>query len=225
VNLTSQFEELLETVYHFDMFTKESNLPVSADLRCYAVIADYVASNSSSTSGSGEGSVEVSLPIGYEGTALLVVIARVEPRTMSYAVYAFKHNSDGDPHPAGTYATLSPLNHTLRADLSSISDRILYGRVFTFSYSFDLTETDETLSTQYYSIPRLLEASPMILVATGFDTEASEYFAEWVAYPQIPLDFGSDFTGEYNLADSFSFRFLVTINSAVYECEVALGGS
>jgi len=225
ISLNSQTLEGSEITYQFSVSTRRSNMPVSASFQCYAVIGDYVTSNSSSTSDLGEGSIEVSLPTSLNGTALLIVFAKMEPKVLSYAVYSFAHNSEGSPNQAVSYATLSPLNYTLRADLTSTSNRILYAKIFTYEYYFSLNDAGNTSTTQYFTIPRILDASPMILVGTGLNVSSSEYFAEWVSYPQIPLDFGLNFTGRYNLADAFSSRFLVTINSATYECEVIFGGS
>ena len=225
VTLASQIENPSEIVYRFNISTERSDLPVTARLQCYGVMGDYVTSNSSSTSNSGEGSVEISLPTSLNGTALLLVFAEIESNMLSYAVYSFSHNSENSANQAGSYATLSPLNYTLRADLTSASNRILYAKIFTYNYWFNLSQAEDTSTIQYFTIPRILDSSPMILVGTGLDTNSSEYFAEWVSYPQIPLDFGLDFTDRYNLADAFSFRFLVTINSAVYECKVILGGA
>jgi len=221
--LTSQTEGPSEIIYHFNVSTERSNLPVAANFKCYAVIGNYVTSNSSSTSNSGEGSIEVSLPTDLNGTALLIIFAKTEPKILSYAVYPFAHNVEGSPNEAGRYATLSPLNYTLRADLTSTSDRILYAKIFTYNYQFGLIEAENTSTTQYFNIPRILDESPMILVGTGLNLSSSKYFAEWVSYPQIPLNFGSEFTGRYNLADAYSSRFLVTINSAVYECKIIIG--
>jgi len=223
VDLSSQTEGASEITYHFNVSTKRSNLPVAASFKCYAVIGDYVTSNSSSTSNLGEGSTAVSLPKSLNGTALLVIFAKIEPKILSYAVHTFAHNSGSPPNQAGSYATLSPLNYILRADLTSTSNRILYAKIFTYDYSFNLTETQNTSTTQYFTIQKILDESPMILVGTGLNASSSEYFSEWVSYPQIPLDFGLDFTGRYHLADALSSRFLVTINSATYECKIIFG--
>jgi len=50
------------------------------------------------------------------------------------------------------------------------------------------------------------------------------FFEEWSAYPQVPLQTGADFAGSPTLSNVFSFTYLVTINSALYECTVWLGG-
>jgi len=225
VTLSSQTEEASEITYHFNISTKRSNLPVAASFKCYAVIGNYVTSNSSSTSSLGEGSIDVSLPKSLNGTALLVIFAQIEPKILSYTVHSFAHNSGSSPNQAGSYATLSPLNYTLRADLTSSSNRILYAKVFTYDYTFSLTQTENASTTQCFAVPKILDESPMILVGTGLNASSSEYFAEWVSYPQIPLDFGLDFTGRYHLADALSSRFLVTINSATYECKIIIGGT
>jgi len=220
-NLASREEDYSDITYRFNISAKRFNFPVEASLKCYVMIGDYVVSCSSQTSNSGEGLIEFALPKSLSGTALLTIFAEAEPRMLSYTVHRFAHNSVNPPGSEERYASLSPLNYTLRVDLNS-SDRILYARVFTYNYVFNLTEVERNSVTQHFIIPRLLDESPMILVGAGLNTSSSEYFAEWVSYPQIPLDFGLGFTNKYQLADSFSFRFLVTINSAIYECEVIL---
>lgn len=222
LNLASEFEGENETTYHFDVNTDRSSLPVAASLSCYAVLGDYVANTSSYTSTLGEGSIEVALPNSVNGSAILVVMAEVEARTMSYTTYCFRHNSTGDPYPQRTYVRLSPLNNTLRVDLLYPEEELVGASIFTYGHHFNLTNTRNDSSTRYYSIPKLLDASPMILVVTGLNQSTS--FAEWVVYPQIPLDFGSNFTREYDVMDSFSLSFLVTVNRALYECEITLGG-
>ena len=223
VNLTSKQERIFDTIYQFQVTTEKSSLPVAASLRCYAVFLDQVASNTSFTSSSGEGSVEISLPNEGNGTALFVVIAKIDPRTTSYAVYPFTHQLNGNPNTRGVYATLSPIDYALRVDLVSSLNRVSYGIVLTYDHWFNLAEVNESQTIQYYNIPQLLDASPMILVGTGIDRATS--FAEWTVYPQIPVDFGSNFTGQYDLSNSYSYRYLVTINSAIYDCEVTFGGT
>ena len=225
VTLSSRNESPSEITYNFSISTERSNMPVSTSLRCYGVIGDYVTIASSTTSTTGRGTVEISLPKDRNGTALLLVFAELKPKILSYAVYRFIHNLEGSPNQAGEYAALSPLNHTLRADLTSSTDKILYAMVFTYNYWFSLSETEQTSNIQYFEVPKLLDGSPMLLVGTGLNVSTQEHFAEWAAYPQIPLEFGLEFTGRYNLADAYSSRFLVTINGAVYECEVIIGGS
>jgi len=223
VNLTSKQERLLETVYTFQVTTRRSGMPVAASISCYAVFANQVASNSSSTSSFGIGAVEISLLNTGNGTALFIVFAEAEPRIVSYAIYSFGHRLSGNPHSRGAYATLSPIDYTLRVDLVSELNTVSKGAVFTCNHWYSLDELNKSLTTQFFTIPQLLDASPMVLVGTGADGET--YFAEWTVYPHIPVDFGVDFTNQFDLTDYCSFRYLVTINSAVYVCEVTIGGT
>jgi len=221
LNLASQSEEEDQAIYRFDVLTTKSNSPIAASLRCYTILGDYVTNMTSSTSALGVGSVEVVLPNSLNGTALLITLAKVEPRIVSYSVFPFKHNSLQDPYPVGTFVELSPLNYTLRVDFSYPAEEISSTRVFKYNYSFDLTKITDSPEFEEYSIPQLLDVSPMILVVTGLNQSTS--FAEWTTYPPLPLDFGSDFTEELDAMDSLSIHFLVSINSALYECEIILG--
>jgi len=223
VNLTSKQEGPTETVYHFQISTERSSLPIAADLCCYAVFSDQVVSNASSTSNAGEGSVDVTLQNEGSGTALFIVIAKADSKTASYAVYPFAHQSSSNPNSQGAYATLSPIDYTLRIDLVSDEDKMSHAMIMTYSNWFSLSEINESQATMFYELPRLLDPSPMVVVGTGLDGSTS--FAEWTVYPQVPVVFGSNFTGEGDLLDSYAFRYLVTINSAVYECEVVIGGA
>jgi hypothetical protein len=223
LSLASQVSEPTQAIYYFDVSTKRSELPVAASLRCYTVLGNDVFNASASTSSSGVASLTVTLPNSLSGTALLVAIAKVEPNIMSYAVCAFKHNSAGAVQPQGTFADLSPLNHALRAELLYAGMTVTSVKVFSYNYCFNLEKTGESSNIEYYGITQLSDASPMVISVTGLNGSAS--FVEWVAYPQVPLDFGSNFTGQYDVMDAFSFHFMVSINSAVYECEVTMGGT
>jgi hypothetical protein len=61
------------------------------------------------------------------------------------------------------------------------------------------------------------------MVITGLNS--TNFFTEWVAYPQIPLEIGADFTESMSLSNVFAYRYIVTVNSALYECMIWLGGS
>jgi hypothetical protein len=223
VNLTSKQERLADTVYRFQVTTKKSSLPVAASLSCYAVLLNQVAGNTSSTSPSGEALVEISLPNDGNGTALFIAIAKINPRTVSFVVYPFTHQFIGNPNTHKSYATLSPIDCVLKVDLVSALNKVSNGTIFTYDRWSRLDEINESLTTQYYNIPRLLDIGPMSLVGTGLD--GATCFAEWTVYPQVPIDFGSNLSNQYDRSDFHSYRYLVTINSAIYECEVTVGGT
>jgi hypothetical protein len=61
------------------------------------------------------------------------------------------------------------------------------------------------------------------MVITGLNS--TSFFAEWVAYPQIPLEIGANFANSNSLSNVFAYTYIVTVDSALYECRVWLGGS
>jgi hypothetical protein len=79
---------------------------------------------------------------------------------------------------------------------------------------FGGVETREAQDSINYTIPRLLDGSPRVLVITG--QNSTQYWAEWVAYPQIPLETGVDIGAEYVVSDVYSVSYVVEIEGALY---------
>jgi len=215
VQLVSNVTSGSETDYTFEVSTNKSGLPIAAELRCYLVARNFVANVTSTTSAEGTGSVTLSVPNSSNGTALLLVFARsaFDSRMVSFAVYAFGHLSS-DPLPNRTFTELSPLNYTLYVNPTYPDENLSNAYVFTYGYHFNLTE----VASNAYSIPRLSEASPMILTVAGLN--ASTYFVEWVSYPQIPFKTGADF----NHSESTAFVYTVAVHQVLYKCEITCGG-
>jgi hypothetical protein len=68
-----------------------------------------------------------------------------------------------------------------------------------------------------YALTDFTDASPTIIVLQG--TNGTADFAEWVAYPQVPMEFGADFSrSETNL-----YIYPVTIDGALYKLTLRLG--
>jgi hypothetical protein len=198
-------------------------MPVSTSLSGCIVVKDFVNRTESSTSSGGTGRVWISIPNSINGTALLLVFARsnANPQIASFSTYAFAHNSQS-PLPNGTFVRLSPLDYILNASSAYATAEVLKAQTFTFSYNFSLTETAQGVQTAEYSIPRLLDAGSMIIVLAGVNGSAS--FAEWVAYPEIPVEIGADF-GESTAGSRIVVHSqIVTINSALYEVVTKWGG-
>jgi len=63
----------------------------------------------------------------------------------------------------------------------------------------------------------------MIMALTGLNGSSS--FAEWVSYPQLPLQVGSDFSQSIAGAKIVSQIHIVTINFALYEVATKWGGT
>jgi len=212
-----------QNVYQFRVATRKSGMPLAANLNGYVAVRNFVNEVASSTFANGTGSLTASIPNSLNGTALLLVFARAQTNSqiVSLGTYTFGHNSAA-PLPNETFTRLSPLNHVLNASLFYPATEILKAQVFTFSYNFTLTQKAVGVQTVEYLIPQLLDSSPMIMVLTGQNGSAS--FAEWVSYPQLPLQVGVDFSESVAGAKIVSFSSVVTVNSALYEVVTTWGG-
>lgn len=223
VNLTATFENVDETVYEFEVTTEKNGASVSADIKFYVVAEDFLqASNVYHSDGRERFNVTISNSVN--GPALLVVFAKAasNARIVSFAVYAFAHNSC-EPASRGTFLRLSPLNYTLT--VLPINPETVMSRVYalTFNYASRLSQTASDNQTAAFSISRFAEASPTVLVVTG--RNSTRFFAEWTAYPQIPLEIGANFTEATALSNVYAYDYLVTIGSAIYKCTIWLGGA
>lgn len=221
VDLVSISTEGNETTYTFEIVTKKSELSISAQLSCYVISKDYVDNLLSSTSSSGNGSVSVTLPNSANGTALLISFAKIETQIVAFNVYSFSHNSS-TPKPNGTFMRLTPLNYTLNVSFSYPNQEVLRAQVFTYNYTSEMTQIAGDNQTAEYRFPRLLDASPMIIVITG--SNGSSIFAEWVSYPQLPIEMGADLSGLDAAAKIVSLTFIVNVNLALYEFTIKFVG-
>jgi hypothetical protein len=158
------------------------------------------------------------------GTAILLTFAKAEsnPQILAFNAYTFSHNSP-EPWPNRTFTRLNPLSYVLNVTFTNPNEEVLKTLVFTYNYNFSLIEKSRNAQTSEYDIPRLLDASPMLLVITGLNETSS--FAEWVSYPEVPLEIVADFDQSDNEAKTVSLCHIVTINSALYEIVTKWGGS
>ena len=223
IDLVSNLTHGSQTTYEFEVTTQKSGMPISTSLSSYAVVKDFVNKTESSTSSAGIGRVTIGIPNSINGTALFLVFAKskANPQIVSFNAHILAHNSQS-PLPNGTFVRFSPLDYVLNASFAYAAGEVLKAQVFTFSYNFSLTEKTQGVQTVEYIIPRLLDASPMVIVLTGVNGSAS--FAEWVAYPQIPLQIGADFSESIAGSRIAVHSQIVTINSALYEVVTKWGG-
>ena len=223
VQLISNSTQGSQTVYEFEASAEKSGIPISASLRSYVVLRGFVNETEASTSTRGVGTVTIGIPNYISGTALLLVFAKsiVNPQAVSFNTLAFSHNSSS-PLPNGTFVSLSPLSYVLNASLAYATTEVIKAQVFTFSYNFSLTEKTQGIQTVEYLVPRLIDASVSVMVLTG--TNGSASFAEWVAYPQMPLQIGADFSESIAGSRVAVYSQIVTINSALYEVVTKWGG-
>ncbi len=224
INSASNSTQGDQTSYEFEITAKKSGMPISAELHGYVAVGNFVNETTSSTSASGVRSLTVNIPNSISGAALFLVIARTEtnPHIVSFSTYSFGHNSQ-TPLPNGTFMGLSPLAHVLNASFVSPATEIMRANIFTFNYNFSLAEKAAGVQHKEYSIPRILDTSPILMVLTG--NNASTSFADWVAYPQLPLQIGMDFSQSTAGSKIITQRHVVTINQALYEVVTKWGGT
>jgi hypothetical protein len=84
---------------------------------------------------------------------------------------------------------------------------------FSYAYQSNLTST----SANTYAIPAFVDKSPTVLAISGIN--GTTPFVEWTAYPDIPLDFGSNFeNSEENV-----FVYTVLVKETLYKLTVSFG--
>jgi hypothetical protein len=221
INLTATFQSTNETLYEFEISTKDNGIPIQTELKCYVIAEDFLETNNVCTS-EGEAHINITIPNDVGGPALLVTLAKAtcDPRIVSFGVYAFAHDS-ADPKPKNTFLILSPLNHTLTASFGYSGINLSRVYALTINYYSILEQAASGNQSATYDIPNFLDSSPTLLVATGWNSTV--FFTEWTAYPLIPLEIGANFDTSV-LSDIFAYTYIVTIKSALYECTVWLGG-
>jgi hypothetical protein len=222
INLTATFPSHNDTVYQFEIWTMRHGVTVGTELACFIVAESYLDSGYVDAS-DGRVCVNITLPNTVAGPALLVVIARSlsDSRIASFNGYSFAHNSS-PPSSRGAFLRLSPLNYSLDASFIQRHANLSDAHTLAFNYSSTLAQVAGNNESAAYDIPHFLNSCPTVVVVTGHNSTV--FFAEWTAYPQIPLQVGADFSTEASLSNVFSCTYLVSIGSSIYECTVWLGG-
>jgi hypothetical protein len=90
---------------------------------------------------------------------------------------------------------------------------IEHGYAFSYAYHSNLT----SIATTTYAIPTFVNKSPTVLAISGINGTTS--FVEWTAYPDIPLDFGSNFEN----AEENVFVYIVTVKETLYKLTLSFG--
>lgn len=222
INLTATFEGANETIYQFEISTEKNGAPVQAELKCYIVAENHFEAETAYASGSGT-YLNMTIPNDVTGPAILAVFARAvySTKIISFNTYTFAHNA-AEPKPKGTFLRLSPLNYTLTASYISSETVLSDAYALTFNYDSTLTQTANDNESATYSIPLFLDSNPTLIIVTGWNS--TNFFTEWTAYPQIPLQTGANFASSTTLSNVFAFTYITTINSALYKCTIWLGG-
>jgi len=221
INLTAAFNETSETIYQFEILTEDQGVAVETNLKGYVIAENYVESTSVYAS-NGRTILNVTLPNAVEGPALLVVFAKAtcNSRMASFDVYTFAHNS-AQPNSKGTFLRLSPLNYVLNASFVYPETVLSNAYALTFDYNSTLTQITSSNQSAAFQIPQFRESNPTVLIVTG--QNVTTFFTEWVAYPQIPLQAGANFSNSLVISNVFVYTYTVTIDSGLYKCTFWLG--
>lgn len=219
INLTSSQSSEAETLYTFQIVTSKDGFPISAWLQCYTVAETYISNISSSTLSSGLGFVNTTLPNSLNGTAIFSVFAKVKANSqiIAFNAYLFGHNSE-NPESNKTFLNLTPLNNVLNVSFQYPTVEVSNAYVFTYNYRFNLSQTVVGNLTEEYTIPNLLEVSPIMLVLCG--NNASTSFAEWTTYPQLPLEIGTNFADLTVRSETLALTYIVSVSSVLYEAVI-----
>lgn len=222
VNLTAVFPSDNATAYQFEILTHKHGVTVDSDLACYAIAENYIASSPLCAS-EGKANVNVTLPNNVSGPGLLIVFAKSisNGNIPSVGTYSFAHGS-AEPVPEETFLRLSPLNCTLNASFACSGLNLTNAYALTFGHNSTLAQVSANNESAVYAVPHFLVRSPTVLVVTG--RNSTTFFEEYVTYPHVPVEVGTDITGSASLTDFVAFTCLVAINSALYECTVWVGG-
>lgn len=211
-----------ETVYEFDVLIDKNGLTVAGELVWYVVAGEYLGSGTAPAL-DGQVSFNVTLQNALQGPGLLVVFVRscYDDRMGSFSFQRFAHGLVL-PEPDGTFLRLSPLNNTLDAYFLAENLSVLDVYALTFGHNFSLIISGGSGQSMTYQIPGLADSGPIVLVATG--RNGSRFFAEWAAYPQVPVVAGADLAGATGLADVSACQCVVSVRGGLYECTVWVGG-
>jgi len=199
--------------FTFQVTASINSKQADANLHFYVVANNYL-SNSTAVTSNGYAEIIVQVPAASINHALMVLFARdsLDERITSYAIYNFA-TATQQSTPNNMAVTLSVNNYVLTCSLKSPSVTVQNGYVLSYAFKSNLT----SLSATQFTVPKIIEKSPLIILAYGVDS--GTYFQEWTAYPQIPLNAGSSFEwSEQNI-----FSYLVTIKGVLYRLNIGLG--
>lgn len=221
-NLTATRAEANRTVYTFEISTRKHGRLVTADLVVYVIAEDFAEATDVSVS-DGRTHLNVTISNAVGGPAVLVAFAKssYDERLFSFGICPFAHNS-ASPKLNRAFVSLSPLNHTLTALFvaSDVTMSTVYA--FTYGHAATLVKSANGSNVATYNITHFAEPCPTLIVATGHNS--TTFFTEQVAYPHVPVQFGADSASTQARSDIFSFTYLVSIASAIYDCTLWIGG-
>ena len=213
-NLSLSLELLIDngenTTYTFHAVCTRDGFPIESNMSYYVTVRSSTYMATGTTGSNGIGTVQFTIPDSLSGTALLIGFSKIQDSMVTYHVLPFAHGSIA-PQPENTYATLSPLNHLLYYSITNGS--AINAAIYTFSYTFNLSANNSE-----YLIPTLKDRSPMILSLTGIT--GAEYWAEYVAYPQIQFEVGATMNSDYIISDVSTYTYIINVEGTYYKLKI-----
>lgn len=203
-----------DTSFVFTLSTSIDSNPTAASLHCYVAADNYLTDFTAALPDNGTGQVAVQIPTAAADNALLIVFARasIDDRITSYAIYNFA-TSTQELTPSSTALSLSPVDYTLSLNSTAPGFVVQGSYVFSYSYQQPLSGVGGAQTP----IPQLIDHSPLVLVVFGLN--GANFFQEWTAYPQVPLQAGANFAGQ----EQNVFSYVVTVNGVLYRLDLSLG--
>lgn len=224
VSITQMLEVYIEEVqnvtlgnrteYTFQVSVSQETGPTKSSLRCYVIRDSSLDVISNETSDLGIGYVKVGLPTNSSEPTTLVVFARatIDERLTAFCEYSFG-NLGVITKIDQPFLTLSPLNFTLNVEKNYPAMSIENVYALTYQYQSKLTLSLDNSA----AIPKFIDNSPIVLLVQG--TRGANRFSELTTYPQLPLDFGANFSrSEIN-----AFDYIVTVNGVFYKLTLCFG--
>ncbi len=220
ITLTGESMQANDTVFQFRIATEKAGLPIQTNVKAY-VIAEDLFDSFKLAATDAEAWLNVSLPIGYSGSALLTVIASsvADQRMTSFASLPFTSGS-AQTEPDSLRLNISPLNQTVTISASSVNVTVSQVYVLSLDYNSTLRLVDVGNRTWFSHLPSFVDSSPRLIVALGHD--GTSFFLEWASYPQVPIKIGADFHTPAADSSVFASEYIVTIDSVIYSCVVRI---
>jgi hypothetical protein len=200
--------------FDFAVSASINSKPTSASLHCYVAANNYLEEINGSIPETGSSHMAVQIPSAETNNAFLMVFARatIDDRMTAYAIYHFALSAQ-ESIPSTNKLNLSPLGHNLT--INDTSPGLTVQNRYAFSYSYQ--QTLPAINDSTTAIPKLIDNSPLVLVICALN--GGQYFQEWTAYPQVPLEAGANFEGsEQNV-----FSYIVTVDGVLYRLNISLG--
>lgn len=201
-----------QITFTFEVSTSINSKPTSTSLQYYVIANNYLLQQNSTINGTSN--ITLQIPSAQASNALLVMFARApfDERLTSFGTYDFATGTQKSG-PSNHVVSLSPHDYVLSVNSALPGVTVSNAYVFSFTNSSQL----QANPNNQFSFPKIADKSPLVLVVCG--NSGAQYFQEWTAYPQVPLNAGSTFEGSAKNV----FSYIVTVREVLYRLDIVLG--